>query len=108
MTALAGDAVTEDPTRASANDAQINASAAITTRKNLGAIDGEADVLSEIGATGAICKGAMRKIRDNPELQFYVEGQLSYPHPAIHYGIRGNTLCSTGTSRVRRQNDRRS
>jgi hypothetical protein len=75
--ALAGDAVTEDPTRASANDAQINASAAITTRKNLGAIDGEADVLSEIGATGAICKGAMRKIRDSAGPNSTTRGKFS-------------------------------
>ena len=75
--ALAGDAVTEDPTRASANDAQTNASAAITTRKNLGAIDGEADVLSEIGATGAICKGAMRKIRDTAYPNSTTRGNFS-------------------------------
>ena len=62
--ALAGDAVTEDPTSASANDAQRKANVATTTQKILDAIDEEVDALSEIGATGAMCKGAMRKIRD--------------------------------------------
>jgi tartrate dehydratase beta subunit/fumarate hydratase class I family protein len=90
MRALAGVAVTKDPTSASANDAQTKASAAPTTRKNFGSNGDEA--LSQFEVTGMICKGAMRKIRDNAELQFYVEGHLSYPHPAIHYGIRVNTL----------------
>jgi hypothetical protein len=67
--ALAEDAVTEDPTSASANDAQTNASAAITTRKNLDSIDDEVDALSEIGASGAICKGVMRKIRDIAQIK---------------------------------------
>ena len=60
--ALAGDAVMEDPTSASTNDAQINASAATTTRKNLGAISDEVDALSQGGAAGILCNGAMRKI----------------------------------------------
>ena len=104
--ALAGVAVAKDPTSASANDAQAKASAATTTRKNLGSLGDEA--LSQFEVTGMICKGAMSKIPDNAVLQFYVEGHRFYPHPAIHYGIRGNTLCSTGTSRVQRRSGRRS
>lgn len=94
MSALAGDAVTDVPTSASANDAQTNASAAITTRKNLDSIDDEVDALSEIGASGAICKGAMRKIRDSAEPKFYGEEVHPYLHPEIWREIEVNALCS--------------
>jgi hypothetical protein len=67
MRALAGDAVMEDPTSESANDAQTKPSAATTRRKNLGAISDEVDSLSHVGAAGVLCNGAMRKVRDNAE-----------------------------------------
>jgi hypothetical protein len=94
MRALAGDAVMEDPTSDSANDAQTKPSAATTRRKNLGAISDEVDSLSHVGAAGVLCNGAMRKVRNNAERQFYVDGQLSYPHPAIHCEIGGNASFS--------------
>jgi hypothetical protein len=88
--ALAGAAVTNDAKNDSANDAQTKPSAATTRRKNLGAISDEVDALSHVGAAGVLCNGAMRKVRDNAERQFYVDGHLSYPHPAIHCGIGVN------------------
>jgi hypothetical protein len=69
--ALAGDAVTEDPTIVSANDAQINASAATTRRKNLDANSDEVDALSHVGAAGVLCNRAMGKIRDSAEPKVY-------------------------------------
>jgi hypothetical protein len=53
----------EDPTSASTNDAKTKPSAATTMRKNLGAISDEVGLLSNVGAAGMLCNGAMRKIR---------------------------------------------
>ena len=104
--ALAGVAVAKDPTSASANDAQTNANVATTTRKNLGLHGDEA--LSQFEVTGMICKGAMRKIRDSTEHQFYGHRLHPYLHPELRRETGMNTLCSTGTSRVQRRSDRRS
>ena len=106
--ALAGVAVAKDPTSASANDAQTNANVATTTRKNLDASGDEADALSHVGASGVLCNGAMRKIRDSTEHQFYGHRLHPYLHPELRRETGMNTLCSTGTSRVQRRSDRRS
>ena len=67
MTALAGAAVMEDPTSASANDAPTNASTTKTTRKSLDANGDEVDALSHFGVTGVLCNRVMRKIRASAE-----------------------------------------
>ena len=90
MSALDGVAVTKDPTRASANDAQTKPNAATTKRKNLGAISDEVDSLSHVGAAGVLHNGVMRKVRDNAEHQSYVDGHLSCPRPATHCEIGEN------------------
>ena len=88
--ALAGAAVAEEAIKETANDAQTKPNAATTKRKNLGAISDEVDSLSHVGAAGVLCNGAMRKVRDNAQHQFYVDGLLSCPRPAIHCGIGVN------------------
>lgn len=79
--ALAGVAVTEDPTSAITNDAPTNASATITTRKNLGATGDEVEALSHVGVTGVLCNRVMRKIRASAEQRFYGPRLHSDPHP---------------------------